>query len=269
MPQVYILDKVLKTGVLYRSEPDKAYVVKAVGTDSTTKATLTVEGAPVLETVNLLSLLEARDVERFPPLDLGLNYVVVPPDKVFSFSGSSGSRMRLMGELLSLAPGEVLPSAQAARYAEQTKRYYTYSEGVNGIGASASWADGTEYDIVSFTAPAGERHLFNRYAYVERTGVIADDPAATVALRFYVDDKPLDVHDPAKAPLGIDTLRGHWYTAATSYLKPFPVDQMPITLEPGHSLRIAARNISGAAITTGAAEEAKVKVAILHEKTYL
>jgi len=31
MPQVYILDKVLKVGVLYRSEPDKAYVVKAVG----------------------------------------------------------------------------------------------------------------------------------------------------------------------------------------------------------------------------------------------
>jgi len=177
--------------------------------------------------------------------------------------------MRIMGDLLSLAPGEVLPSAQAARYAEQAKKYYTYSDGINGIGASASWADGAEYDIVTFTAPAGERHLFNRYAYVERTGVIADDPAAVVALRFYVDDRPLDVHDPAKAPLGIDTLRGHWYTAATSYFKPFSVAEMPITLEPGHSLRIAARNISGAAITTAAGQEAKVKVAILHEKSYL
>jgi len=269
MPQVYILDKVLKTGVLYRSEPDKALVVKAAGTDSTAKTTLTVEGAPVLEIRDYLALLEQRDVQRFPPLDLKQNYVVVPPDKVFSFTGSSGSRLRLMGDLLSLAPGEVLPSAQAARYAEQTKKYYTYSEGINGIGASASWADGAEFDVVSFTAPAGERHLFNRYAYVERTGVIADDPAATVALRFYVDDRPLDVHDPAKAPLGIDTLRGHWYTAGTSYFKPFPVDQMPITLEPGHSLRIAARNISGAAITTAAAEEARVRVAILHEKSYL
>jgi len=269
MPQVYILDKVLKVGVLYRSEPDKAYVVKAVGTDSTTKATLTVEGAPVLETVNLLNLLEARDVERFPPLDLKLNYVVIPPDKVFSFTGSSGSLMRVTGELLSLAPGEVLPTALAARYVEQTKKYYTYTDGVNGIGASASWADGAEYDIISFTAPAGERHHFNRYVYVERTGVIVDDPAGVIALRFYVDDKPLDVHDPAKAPLGIDTLRGHWYTAATSYFKPFSVAEMPITLEPGHSLRITARNISGAAITTGTGEEAKVKVAILHEKSYL
>jgi len=269
MPQVYILDKVLKVGVLYRSEPDKAYVIKAVGTDSTSKATLTVEGAPVLETLNLLNLLEARDVERFPPLNLQANFVVVPPDKVFSFTGSSGSKMRIMGDLLSLAPGEVLPTAQAARYVEQTKRYYTYTDGVNGIGASASWADGAEYDIVTFTAPAGERHVFNRYAYVERTGVIADDPAGVVALRFYVDDKPLDVHDPDKAPLGIDTLRGHWYTAATSYFKPFSVAEMPITLEPGHSLRIAARNVSGAAITTGVGEEAKVKVAILHEKSYL
>jgi len=269
MPQVYILDKVLKTGVLYRSEPDKAYVVKAVGTDSSAKTTLAVEGAPTLETIDRLGLLEQVDTFRFPPLNLKENYVVVPPDKVFSFTGTSGSKMRITGDLLSLAPGEVLPSAQAARYAEQTKKYYTYSDGTNGIGATASWADGVEYDIVSFTAPAGERHLFNRYLYVERTGVLADDPAAVVALRFYVDDRPLDVHDPAKAPLGIDTLRGHWYTAATTYFIPFSVAEMPITLEPGHSLRIAARNISGAAITTGTGEEAKVRVVILHEKSYL
>jgi len=269
MPQVYILDKVLKVGVLYRSEPDKAYVIKAVGTNSAAKATLTVEGAPVLEIRNYLALLEQRDTQRFPPLALEENYVVVPPDKVFSFTGATGSLMRLMGDLLSLAPGEVLPSAQAARYAEQARKYYTYSEGINGIGESASWADGAEYDVITFTAPAGERHKFNRIAYVERTGVIADDPAAVVALRFYVDYRPLDVHDPAKAPLGIDTLRGHWYTDTTSYFKPFSVEAMPITLEPGHSLRIAARNISGAAITTGAGEEAKVRAAILQEKSYL
>jgi len=269
MPQVYILDKVLKVGVLYRSEPDKAYVIKAVGTDSTTKATLTVEGAPVLETIDVLSRLETRDVSRFPPLDLQANYVVVPPDKVFSFTGSSGSKMRLKGDLLSLAPGEVLPSAQAARYAEQTRKYYIYSDRINGIGESATWADGAEYDIVTFTAPAGERHLFNRYVYVERLGVIVDDTAGVIALRFYVNDRPLDVHDPAKAPLGIDTLRGHWYTAATSYFTPFSVEAMPITLEPGHSLRITARNISGAAITTGVGEEAKVRVTIIHEKSYL
>jgi len=269
MPQVYILDKVLKTGVLYRSEPDKAYVVKAAGCNSTTKATLTVEGAPVLEIRDKLALLEMRDIERFPPLDLQADYVVVPPDKVFSFTGSTGSVMRVQGDLLSLAPGEVLPSAQAARYAEQTKKYYTYSEGINGIGADATWADGAEFDIVTFTAPAGERHLFNRYAYVERTGVIVDDAAAVVALRFYVNDRPLDVHDPAKAPLGIDTLRGHWYADATSYFTPFSVAEMPVTLEPGHSLRITARNISGAAITTAAGQEARVRVAILHEKSYL
>jgi len=269
MPQTYILDKVLKTDVLYRSEPDKAYIIKAAGTDSTTKATLTVEGAPVLETINALSRLEQRDVIRFPPLDLQANYVVVPPDKVFGFTGSSGSRMRIVGDLLSLAPGEALPNVQAVRYAEQTKKYYTYSDGINGIGESASWADGAEYDIITFTAPAGERHKFDRYTYVERTGVILDDTAAVIALRFYVNDRPLDVHDPTKAPLGIDTLRGHYFADTTSYFKPFSVAEMPITLEPGHSLRITARNISGTAITTAAGQEAKVRVAILHEKSYL
>jgi len=269
MPQVYILDKVLKVGVLYRSEPDKAYVIKAVGTDSTVKTTLAVEGAPVLELTDILALLEQRGIERFPPLDLKQNYVVVPPDKVFSFTGSSGSVLRIQGDLLSLAPGEALPSAQAARYAEQVKKYYTYSEGINGIGESASWADGAEYDVITFTAPAGERHVFNRYATVRRTGVIADDPAGVIAVRFYVNDRPLDVHDPAKAPLGIDTLRGHWYKVGTNYYVPFSIAEMPITLEPGHTLRITARNISGAAITTGVGEEAKVRIAIFHEKSYL
>jgi len=47
------------------------------------------------------------------------------------------------------------------------------------------------------------------------------------------------------------------------------VAEMPIILEPGHSLRIAARNISGTAITTAAGEEAKVRIAILQEKSYL
>jgi hypothetical protein len=269
MAEKYVLDKAITPGILYRSEPDAFFVVKAIGTDSTTKAQLKVEGAVVAEIINKIALIEARDVERFPPIDLGDLYVVIPPDKVFECTGDSGSKMRLVGELWKLGPGEGLPGPFAGRFAEQSKHYITYQGGINGIGASASWAADAEYTVIDFTAPAGERHVFNRYLYVRRTGVIADGAIGVIAIRLYVNDKPLDIHDPSKEPIGIDTVAGHWYADATSYLKPVDISGMPITLDPGRKLTITARNISGAAIATAAGEEAKVEVYIVDEKVFV
>jgi len=269
MAEKWILDKALKVGTLYRCESDKYLVIRNAGTNSTTKATLKVEGAPVLETVDVLAKLADRDVERFPPFNLKDCFIVVPPDKTIEVEGESGKAMRIVGELWNLAPGEVVPSAMMARYSEQPKKYYTYQSGIGGIGEAATWADGVEHDVIDFTAPAGEKHTFARMAYVKRTGVIADDTIGAVAIRIYVNDRPLDAHDPAKLPLGVDTIRGHLYADTTNYYYPCSFEEMPIVLQPGHKLTIKARNISGAAITTAAGEEAKVQVTIVDEKLYL
>jgi hypothetical protein len=269
MADKYVLDKAITPGTLYRSEPDAFFVVKAIGTNSTTKATLKVEGAVVAEIIDKIALPEGRDEEKFPPIDLGELYVVIPPDKVFEMTGESGKFMRLVGELWKLAPGEGMPAPFAGRFTEQPKRYITYQGGVNGIGASDEWAEGAEYTVIDFTSPAGERHVFNRYLYVRRTGVIEDAAIGAIAIRFYKDDKPLDIHDPNKEPIGIDTVNGHWYADTTSYLKPVDISGMPITLDPGRKLTIMARNISGAAIATSTGEEAKVEVYIVDEKVFV
>ena len=116
MPERYILDKALKHDTLYRSEPDIYYVVERVGTDSTSKAKLEVDGSTVLEILNTIARPHPTDANRFPPLELQKNYIVIPPDKTFRFTGSSGSIMRILGSLFSLAPGEVMVPAHASRF---------------------------------------------------------------------------------------------------------------------------------------------------------
>jgi len=265
----WILDKALLTGTLYRTEPDKYFVIRQVGTDSTSKGVLKVDGAPVLEIIHLLAKPQPRDVHRLGLFELRNCFIVVPRGKTLTFEGSAASQLRVVGELYSLLAGEAELPEHNARWAEQPKRYYTYLDGVGGIGESATWAAGAEYTVIDYTIPAGERWVFNRYAYVERTGVIADDTLGIIALRFYVNDRPLDVHDPGLAKLGIDTCRGHYYADTTSYFTPFSVEEVPLELPAGSRLTIKAVNISGAAITTAAGEEAKVKVYIWAERRYV
>jgi hypothetical protein len=266
MPEKYLLDKVLKTGVLYRAEDDKYFVVDAAGTNSTSKGVLTVDGSTVLELVDKIAKLQPKDTDRFGPLTLGKNSIVIPPKKPFTFTGSAGSVLRVSGSLMVLAPGEGIPTPHLARFTEQAKKYYTYETGINGIGASASWAADAEFTVIDITCPPGERWTFDRYMQVRRTGVIADDTAGVIALKFYLNDKPLDIIDPALCPRGIDTLTGHYYADTTSYYIPVDLSEMPIVLEPGRNLKIKAVNISGAAINTGVGEEAKVEVTIVKQR---
>ena len=107
--QKYPLDKVLSAGVSYRAEEDKAYVITQIGTDSSTKAVLKVAGAPVGEFVTDFAPLVKSGSNAAGPYPLGPCFVVVPQDKVFSFEGASGSKLRIKGTILELEAGEALP----------------------------------------------------------------------------------------------------------------------------------------------------------------
>ena len=269
MPKTYILDKAFKVGILYRSEPDKYYVIEKAGTDSTTMAQLKVAGAVCLELLDKIARLQLRDVERFPPLDLGPFFCVIPRDKPFEVTGEAAKYIRAVGRILELSPGEVEATRDLARFGEQARKLLSYQEGINGIGESASWEADEEYIIVNYTCPAGERHSFKQFACVERTGVAAAKLVGALSLIFKVNDAPLDVIDPTLAPLGIDTLRGHYYADTTDFFTPFSLAEMPVELTPGKNLKVVARNISGAAITTAVGEEAKVRVTAVDEKELL
>jgi len=259
------LDKLIKTGILYRAEDDKYLLVDQLGTDSTTKASLKVDGSVVIEIINKLALLNERDIERFPPMPLGNNYIVIPPKKPFTFEGSTGSLMRLKGFQYILAPGEVPAAAHMARFAEQPRKYFVYEIGTGGIGASATWVKDGEYTAINVTCDPGEEWTFDKILYCRRTGIVVGS-IGFIAARFYVEDRPLDNIDPALAPLGVASEKGHHYADTTSYYIPVPMKDMPIKLTAGRNLKIKAVNISGADITTGAGQEAKLEVAIVKER---
>ena len=265
MVERVLLDKLMRVDTLYRAEWDRYFVVDQVGTNSTTKATLKVDGAVVLEIFNKLALLNERDIERFPPFPLGSNYIVIPPRKIFEFSGSSGSMMRLKGFLYILAPGEAMAEAHNVRFSEQPKRYYVYDTATGGIGESATWADKEEHTVIDKTCDPGEEWLYDTILYCRRTGIVAGS-IGFIAMRPYIDDRPLDNIDPTLGPIGVASEKGHHYADTTSYFIPVPLKEMPVKLTPGRNLKIKARNISGAEITTGAGQEAKLEIAVVRQR---
>ena len=265
MPEKYILDKALKTGTLYRTEPDMYYLIDRIGTDSTSEGTLEIDGSTVLKLINNLAQPQPTDAKRFPPIELKQNYLVVPSNKTFKFTGSSGSIMRIMGSLFSLAPGEAIAPAHASRFTEQPRKYYIYKTGTWTPTVEGTMADKEEQMVINVTCDAGERWRFDRYLYVERKAQIKDKTFGNIGLRLFVDDKPLDNIDPDKGPMALDSNAGDYCVDTTHYYMPIALELTPIALESGRNFKIKARNISGAGIAYSATTQILIDAVMQRE----
>jgi hypothetical protein len=265
MPAKYILDKTIDVDTTYQAESDKAYVIRKVGTDSTTKATLSVAGVNCLEIIQNIARISPSHLELIDVVDLADLFVVVPPDKKFGFTGESGKRMRIVGEILDLAPREPLGSNLLARYGEQGKRYLTYQTGSFSKGEDTEWPADEENAVVTFVSPAGERHKFKRALYADIANLAAAHSPGDWSLRFYVQDAPLDILATAMGDLGIDLWNMHYIYDTDEYHKLFSIEDMPIEIGPGRKLGIKARNVSGEAKSPGSGTSITVTVYILDE----
>jgi hypothetical protein len=270
MPQTYILKKTLNVDTKYEAESDKLYVIRKAGTNSSTaSAVLSVAGGVCLELINLLSPLNPTYLNKFEPVDLGEKFVVIPPKKKFSFTGDSGSKLLVEGQILELAPGEPIPDDLIRRYERQTVEYLKYLKAVYSHGTDAAWAADLEKEVLSFSCPAGERHTFRNIMYANIANLSAAPAAGDWTLRFYHQDKPLDILDPIMGDLGIDMWNWVFHDGTNYNYRPFSIEKMPITLEPGRSLKIKARNVSGASKSPATGTSITITVAILDELTLL
>ena len=265
MAEKYILDKALKTGMLYRIEPDMYYVIERVGTDTATRGTLEIDGSTVLEILNNLAQPQQTDAKRFPPFELEKNYLVIPPDKTFKFTGASGSIMRILGQMYSLAPGEAVPASHLARFTEQPRKYYIYKTGTWTPAATVTMAVDEEQKVMDETCAAGERWTFNRYLYVERKASLKDKKFGNIGLRFFVDDKPLDNIDTAKGPMALDTNCAHYFDGTNHFFMPLALERTPIALEAGRNLKIKVRNVSTAGIECTPTAQISIDVVMQRE----
>ena len=264
MPQWYKLKKTLIAGTAYRAETDKFYVIKRVGTNSATAlGTLTVAGAKCLEMLNTLAPLNMTAYNWFDLYDLGDYYVVIPPAKAFMFTGDSGSKMLIEGMIGEMMTPADFPADLASRLGEQAKKFVTVKQASYAFAAGASWPADAEVEVLTITATAGERHIIDDRLYVDVSGLAALPSAGSIALRFYYQDKPLDILDAGMGMLGMDVWNGYWNDGTNKYYYPIDLSDMAIQLEPGRTLKIKARNVSGADLAAATGASITIKVGVI------
>jgi len=264
--KIYKLNKLIDVDTLYRAETDKAYIIRAVGTDSSSKATFKVAGVPCLEVVSDIAPLEKTSSNLYGPLNLGNYYIVIPQSKTFKFEGASGSKMRIIGEIIELGPNESLPSEYLKRYAEQGKRYLSYVSGSFEKGTDTAWPADEENTVLTYTTPVKERYIFNNILGATVSNVSGGLSRGQFAIRLYVDDKPYDISESIMGKPGIEVIGCHLPPTESTTFEPYTLKDRFIDLTEGKTLKVTAVNISGSSITPDAGTSLTVKTILVCEK---
>ena len=123
MVEYYKLDKIFEQGTTYEMPNDRFYVIRKIGTDGSSATKLVIDGVETGEIINEIAPLHKTSSNLLGPLDLGDLFYVVPPNKTFEIDGPSGAKIRAIGLIGKLAPGEGLPANYASRFTEQGKHY--------------------------------------------------------------------------------------------------------------------------------------------------
>jgi hypothetical protein len=264
MVEYYKLDKVFVQGTTYETPNDRFFVFKKIGCDQATSTKFVIDGVETGGISNLVAPLYSTSSKLLPPLDLGNLFYVVPPNKSFYVSGASGAKMRAVGLIGVLAPGEGLPTTYASRFTEQGSHYLMWSQGSKLYSSDYTWADGEEISIFSLTPKTIEQYIMNNLAEVE-TGVasLADGAAA---LRVYLDGKVLDIltSDPGKK--GLDAKYMPRPPVYNGVREPFSFADWPITVGGDHTLELKLINVSGGNLTVAAATDQYIDLVLEYLK---
>jgi len=268
--QKYKLDKVFTVGTDYRAETDKGLQILAVGTDDTVALTVKVAGAPCLELCDGMAPLAKNTASLLGPLELGDEFIVVPPTKVLQFSGTSGKLVRLLGYVIELEPGEKFPSELMARYEAQKNVFMSYLKGAATPGENAAWANGVELTAIEWTCPTAERWLFAHAITAAGEQNAWGDKYGKCVIRVYLDDKPLDLLSTTMGPKGLDAqAMKHPYPAASN-MEIVTFKDRPIVVEAGHVLKVTAQNVSGSDwAAPGSGLYNRVTVRLIGRREYL
>jgi len=260
----YKLDKIFVQGKTYETPNDRFFIIKKIGTDQATATKLVIDGVETGEISNIVAPLYATSSKLVGPLDLGDLYYVVPPNKSFYVDGASGAKMRCIGLIGVLAPGEAMPAQYASRYAEQGKHYLKWVQNKVDYSADYTWSDDEEISIYSLTPKTIERYKLNGQCQVE-TGV-ASLAAGQAALRVYLDGKVLDVLTSTPGKKGLDAFfmpRPPTYNGVRDL---FSFEDWPITVDGDHTLELKLVNVSGGNLTVAAATDQYIDLVLEYEQ---
>ena len=269
MVDYYKLDKIFVQGVTYQTPNDRFYIIKKIGTDQATDTYLKIDGVDTGKITNEFAPLHRTSSNLLGPLDLGKYYYVVPPNKTFTVEGPSGAKIRAIGLIGRLAPGEAMPAEFAGRFTEQGKKYYTYIKGTATLAAAgANWNADTETEVISLTPKTIEKYTLNNVVMAKIENYATAPSEGDVAVRFFLEGTPLDIltTDPGKK--GIDIFSMPYPPADTTEEVPFCLSDLPIEVLGDRTLSIKVVNVSGGAIaaSAGADMTATILAVVLFEK---
>jgi len=250
MPAKFKLDTILTEAKDYQTPERVALVIKAIGTNGATDTRLVIDNKPVGAIKEIVSPLHVTETNKLGPLALGDLYYVVPPETAIKVEGPSGAKVRCIGELLMLAPGEALPAGLKARFDIQIDHYLTFVEKTYSHGTDVKLVVDAEAEILSLTPKTIETYLFNN---VVMASVANYTPAeGDLAIRFYVDNAPLDAILEKTKVGPADLLSLPRPPKDDTGEAPFSLCDYPIEVLGDHTISIRVRNTKGADISPAA-----------------
>jgi len=178
-------------------------------------------------------------------------YYVVPPETKIKVEGPSGCKIRAKGDLLKLAPGEVLPAEFMSRFAAQPNHYLTYVEKTYSHGTDVKLVADAEVEVISLTPKTIEKYML---AHPVMAAVANYTPAeGDLGVRFYLQNVPKEVILEKTKVGGIDLLAMPRPPKEDTEFEPFTLEGSPIEVPGDWTLSVKVRNTKGADIspTTG------------------
>jgi hypothetical protein len=246
MAKIIPLDKILKVGSEYVTDRREVLVIKKVGTTSTSIGQIYIDRKPTTQIYQTV-MPAYKTTNNFMGLfDLGDLYNVVPPETRISFTGSSGSILRVAGYKAQLDPGEAVDKTLMDRFNAQTKAFWAILESSFSKGVDAAWPAGEENTVITITPKTIEEYLFNSVVMASVANVSGGVASGDWAVRFHLDKTPLEFVYGATLQLGVDVLSMPRPPAGTTELTPFTLADFPIDVSGDHVLEVKAINTSGA-----------------------
>jgi len=243
MVSYFSLDKIMSVDTEYETTRRLGYVIRKVGTDSSSSAKLVIDGKELGSIITTVAPIHKTSSNLLGPLALGDEFLVVPPDTKFKFTGASGSKMRIVGEIVSLGSGEGFPSDLMNRFLNQHKLYRTLYSGSFSLGTDVAWVDGAVYEVLSLTPLTSEKVTLDDIVLVSISGDTVSE--GDFGVEFYLDNVPFEPEVAESLMRGIDSKAMPSPPADSTEEIPFSLKNFPIEVLGDHTLSVRVRNVSG------------------------
>lgn len=260
MVTYYKLDKVFVQGTTYELPKDRFYVIERIGTDQNTDTFLKVDGVDLGGIISRLAPLNSTSSNEAPPLDLGPLKYVVPPEKQFSVQGAAGAKMRCIGRIGVLAPGETMPGEYLARFNAQGKHYYDWIQFSKAYETNYTWADGEEIEIGSLTPKTVEKYIFNNI--VECESGVSSLAWGQAGLVIDLEGTRLDILTSVPGKKGIDLMSLPRPPVYNGVNVPGSFKEFPIVVEGDRTISFKFINVSGGNLTVVAATDQWIEAVV-------